>query len=93
MNPPPLHHAFTDWAVVTVFGVVYLGMFLGGLPRLRLDRTGVALLGAIAMMAITGMTVNQAASAIDVSTLLLLFALLPPNPSFLNFAGCDTQSC
>ena len=74
MNPPPLHHAFTDWAVATVFGVVYLGMFLGGLPRLRLDRTGVALLGAIAMMAITGMTVNQAASAIDVSTLLLLFA-------------------
>jgi Na+/H+ antiporter NhaD/arsenite permease-like protein len=76
MNPPPLHHAFTDWAVATVFGVVYLGMFLGGLPRLRLDRTGVALLGAIAMMAITGMTVNQAASAIDVSTLLLLFAFM-----------------
>ncbi|WP_302176043.1 SLC13 family permease [uncultured Hydrogenophaga sp.] len=76
MNLPPLHHAFTDWAVATVFGVVYLGMFLGGLPRLRLDRTGVALLGAIAMMAITGMTVNQAASAIDVTTLLLLFAFM-----------------
>lgn len=76
MNPPPLHHAFTDWAVATIFGIVYLGMFLGGLPRLRLDRTGVALLGAIAMMAVTGMTVNQAASAIDVTTLLLLFAFM-----------------
>lgn len=76
MSTPPLHHAFTDWAVVTVFGVVYLGMFLGGLPRLRLDRTGVALLGAIAMMAITGMTVNEAASALDVTTLLLLFAFM-----------------
>lgn len=76
MNPQPLHHAVTDWAVATVFGIVYLGMFLGGLPRLRLDRTGVALLGAIAMVAITGMTVNEAASAIDVPTLLLLFAFM-----------------
>ena len=29
--------------VVVVFAVVYVGMFLGGLPRLHLDRTGVAL--------------------------------------------------
>ena len=31
-------------AIAAIFGVVYLGMFLGGLPKLRLDRTGVALL-------------------------------------------------
>jgi hypothetical protein len=34
--------------VVAVFVVVYLGMILGGLPFVQLDRTGVALLGAIA---------------------------------------------
>jgi len=36
--------------VAVVFAVVYLGMILGGLPRLKLDRSGVALLGAIAMI-------------------------------------------
>jgi len=31
-------------AIVAVFLMVYLGMILGGLPFLQLDRTGVALL-------------------------------------------------
>ena len=37
-------------AIVVVFFLVYLGMILGGLPFLQLDRTGVALLGAIALI-------------------------------------------
>ncbi len=36
--------------ILTVFVLVYLGMILGGLPFLKLDRTGVALLGAIALI-------------------------------------------
>ena len=36
--------------IVGIFAVVYLGMILGGLPLLQLDRTGVALLGAIALI-------------------------------------------
>lgn len=35
-------------AVVAIFLLVYLGMLRGGLPFLPLDRSGVALLGAIA---------------------------------------------
>lgn len=65
-----------DWGVVAVFGVVYLGMFLGGLPRLKLDRSGVALLGAIAVIAFTGETVEDAARAVDLPTLVLLFAFM-----------------
>lgn len=65
-----------DWAVASVFFTVYWGMFLGGLPKLQLDRTGVALLGAIAMVAITGMDLHQAAAAVDLSTLILLFAFM-----------------
>ncbi|MCS6811271.1 MAG: SLC13 family permease [Tepidimonas sp.] len=61
---------------VTVFAVVYLGMFLGGLPRTGLDRSGVAVLGAIAMMAVQGWSVQQAAAAIDLPTLALLFAFM-----------------
>ncbi len=62
--------------VVAVFATVYLGMFLGGLPTLKLDRSGVALLGAIAVIAITGETVEDTAKAIDLPTLVLLFAFM-----------------
>jgi Na+/H+ antiporter NhaD/arsenite permease-like protein len=71
-----LGHAARDWGIVTIFGVVYLGMFLGGLPRLKLDRSGVALLGAIAVIAITGQTVQDAARAVDLPTIVLLFAFM-----------------
>lgn len=69
---PDLRHA----ATAAVFAVVYLGMFLGGLPRLRLDRTGVAVLGAIAMIAVNGWSVAEAAAAIDLPTVVLLFAFM-----------------
>jgi Na+/H+ antiporter NhaD/arsenite permease-like protein len=62
--------------VVAIFAVVYLGMILGGLPFLQLDRTGVALLGAIAIVAIGDLTPGQAAGAVHVPTLLLLFSFM-----------------
>lgn len=62
--------------VLLIFGLVYLGMILGGLPFLQLDRTGIALLGAIAMIATEAVTVEQAARSIDLPTVLLLFAFM-----------------
>ena len=53
-------------AVIVVFFLVYLGMILGGLPFLQLDRTGVALLGAIALIAIEAVTPEQAVAAVHV---------------------------
>jgi Na+/H+ antiporter NhaD/arsenite permease-like protein len=63
-------------AVVAVFGAVYLGMILGGLPWLRLDRTGVALLGAIAIVGLGELSVEQAAQGIHLPTILLLFSFM-----------------
>jgi Na+/H+ antiporter NhaD/arsenite permease-like protein len=71
-----LGHDALDWSIVAIFGVVYLGMFLGGLPRLKLDRSGVALLGAIAVLAFTGLAVEDAARAVDLPTIVLLFAFM-----------------
>ena len=71
-----LGHGARDWGVIAVFAVVYLGMFLGGLPRLKLDRSGVALLGAIAVIAFTGEAVEDAARAVDLPTIVLLFAFM-----------------
>lgn len=62
--------------VLLVFGLVYLGMVLGGLPLLQLDRTGVALLGAIAVIAGGALTVEEAARAVHLPTVLLLFAFM-----------------
>lgn len=76
MNLDLLGHGGRDWGVVAVFAVVYLGMFLGGLPRLKLDRSGVALLGAIAVIAFTGESVEDAARAVDLPTIVLLFAFM-----------------
>ncbi len=58
------------------FAVVYLGMILGGLPRLHLDRTGVALLGAIAIVGAGVMTPEEAAQAVHLPTILLLFSFM-----------------
>ncbi len=62
--------------VLAVFAVVYLGMLLGGLPFLQLDRTGVALLGAIALVALGAVTPAEAAGAVHLPTLLLLFSFM-----------------
>ena len=68
--------AASDLLVLGVFATVYLGMILGGLPRLHLDRTGVALLGAIAIVGAGVMTPEQAARAVHLPTMLLLFSFM-----------------
>jgi hypothetical protein len=39
-----------DTTVLVIFAFVYVGMVLGEIPGLALDRTGVALLGAIVLL-------------------------------------------
>ena len=68
--------------VIAVFALVYLGMMLGEIPGLALDRTGVALLGAIAMVALGALPFADAWGAVDMSTLYLLFALMVVSAQF-----------
>lgn len=68
--------------VLAVFVVVYLGMILGGLPGLALDRAGVALLGAIALLAGGAVTTAEAWAAVDVPTIALLFGLMVISAQF-----------
>ncbi|MDA8129497.1 MAG: anion transporter [Betaproteobacteria bacterium] len=62
--------------VVLVFLLVYLGMLFGGLPFLRLDRTGIALLGAIVLVASRSMSVDEAYRSLHAPTLILLFSFM-----------------
>ncbi|MFZ5677295.1 MAG: SLC13 family permease [Pseudomonadota bacterium] len=61
---------------VTVFILVYIGMALGRVPGLRLERTGVALLGLIVLLASGDLSLAEAGSAVDMPTIALLFALM-----------------
>jgi Na+/H+ antiporter NhaD/arsenite permease-like protein len=71
-----------DPAVLAVFVAVYAGMVLGEIPGLALDRTGVALLGAIALLALGKLDLGSAWGAVDVPTLALLFALMIVSAQF-----------
>ncbi len=62
--------------VVAVFVVVYFGMFLGELPKLQLDRTGIALLGALVLIGTGAVSLEAAQRSLDVTTLALLFGLM-----------------
>lgn len=62
--------------ILIVFAVTYAGMALGRVPGLKLDRTGIALIAAVVLMASGQVAVEDAGAAIDMPTLLLLFALM-----------------
>jgi len=62
--------------VVAVFAAVYLGMALGRWPGLRLDRTGIAILGAIVIYAAGAISAAGVLAAIDWATLFVLFGLM-----------------
>lgn len=59
-----------------VFLVVYLGMILGRLPGLKMDRASVALGGAVVLLAAGKLDESAALASIDFSTLGMLFGLM-----------------
>jgi Na+/H+ antiporter NhaD/arsenite permease-like protein len=61
---------------VLIFLLTYLGVALGRIPGLMLDRTGIALLGAIAMIVAGAMSFPQAVQAVDLPTIVLVYALM-----------------
>jgi Na+/H+ antiporter NhaD/arsenite permease-like protein len=68
--------------VASIFAFVYLGMILGEVPGLKLDRTGIALLGAIALVATGRLSIDAAWRAVDVSTIALLLGLMVVSAQF-----------
>ena len=71
-----------DKFVLFVFLTVYLGMIAGEIPGLALDRTGVALLGAIVLVACRRVSPVEAWQAIDVPTMGLMLGLMVVSAQF-----------
>src|SRR4030088_332613 len=62
--------------VLLILILTYIGMAAGRLAWLRVDRTGIALLAVIALLAPGEMTLDDFGSAVDLPTLALLFAMM-----------------
>jgi len=73
MNAPAVSPATSTPAVLVIFALTYLGIAAGRVPGLKLNRTGIVLLGAIAMMIFSGLPTTTMAAFINWPTVLLLF--------------------
>jgi Na+/H+ antiporter NhaD/arsenite permease-like protein len=62
--------------VSTIFGLTYLALALGKVPGLRIDRSGIALVGASLMLGFGVLDLRGAARAVDYETLILLFGMM-----------------
>ncbi len=72
--------------VSIVFGLTYLALAVGKIPGLRIDRAGIALVGAAAMLAFGTISLHDAAKAVDYETLILLFGMMVV-VSYLRLSG------
>jgi len=60
-------------AILAIFALTYLGIAVGRVPGLKLDRTGIVMLGAIAIMVFGGLATPEIVNYINWPTILLLF--------------------
>jgi Na+/H+ antiporter NhaD/arsenite permease-like protein len=79
---PPVTQPESTALVLAVFVAVYLGMALGRWPGLMIDRTGIALVGAIALVLGGATSGPDALQAVDFPTLIILFGLMVLSAQF-----------
>jgi len=68
-----------EWSraiAVAAFVASYVGLGLGRVPPFRVDRTGVAIIGAAAMVASGALPWPDAVASVDAPTLVLLFGMM-----------------
>jgi Na+/H+ antiporter NhaD/arsenite permease-like protein len=63
-------------AAYAIFSASYFVFALGKFPGLKIDRPGAAIIGAVLMVAFRIMTAQEALSAIDFGTVVLLFSMM-----------------
>jgi Na+/H+ antiporter NhaD/arsenite permease-like protein len=61
---------------LVLFVLTYAGLALGRVPGLALDRTGFAILGAVAFLATGEVSLEEAKDAVDVPTIAVLFGMM-----------------
>jgi Na+/H+ antiporter NhaD/arsenite permease-like protein len=78
------------WLVLVIFSLTYLGLALGRIPWLRMDRAGIALVGA-ALMIVTGiLPLPEAVRSVDYEAIVLLFGMMVV-VAYLRLSGFFTK--
>jgi Na+/H+ antiporter NhaD/arsenite permease-like protein len=77
---------FIIYATLIIFIITYIGVAVGGFWGLKLDRTGIVLLGSITLLAFGCLTLKDAVNSVNYRSILLLFALMVVS-SQLQYAG------
>ena len=75
--------------VLLILLLTYVGMAAGRIAWLQVDRTGIALLAVIALLASGEMTLDDFGSAIDLPTLAFLFAMMIISAQFAESGFID----
>ncbi len=75
--------------ILLVLVLTYIGMAAGRIAWLRVDRTGIALLAVIALLASGQMTLDDFGSAVDMPTLAFLFAMMIISAQFAESGFID----
>jgi Na+/H+ antiporter NhaD/arsenite permease-like protein len=76
---PGLTGPLADWQVAAsyaIFAVSYVVFALGKLPGMKIDRPGMAIIGAVLMVAFGNVTAGEALRLVDFGTLVLLFSMM-----------------
>jgi Na+/H+ antiporter NhaD/arsenite permease-like protein len=75
--------------VLLILILTYIGMAAGRIAWLQVDRTGIALLAVIALLASGEMTLDDFGSSVDLSTLAFLFAMMIISAQFAESGFID----
>lgn len=68
-----------DWLIAVVVGVTLIGVAIGRYPWLHMNRATIALVGAIGLIALGALPLEEAYRAVDWHTILLLFGMMVLN--------------
>ncbi|BAY63808.1 arsenical pump membrane protein [Calothrix brevissima NIES-22] len=75
-----------QFAIYGVLGLTYLGLALGYIPGLRMNRATIALVGSAFLIALGAVNLTEAWQAIDANTIVFLLSMMVVNAS-LTYAG------
>ncbi|OFZ53698.1 MAG: anion transporter [Bdellovibrionales bacterium RIFOXYC1_FULL_54_43] len=64
------------WISLAVCVLTYLGLASGRIPRLKIDRAGIALVGATILIGTGVFSLDEAVRAVDFETIVLLFGMM-----------------
>lgn len=71
---------------IIILGLSYIALGLGYVPGLRMNRASIALVSVAVLVALGGLSLEQAWQAIDVNTIVFLLSMMVVN-AYLSYAG------